>query len=189
EAASRTGREAIVIGIPNMGAHRVDEYSPFHDPRHGGGRGGLYLDFLVHTLKPLVDRDLRTLPRREHTGILGSSMCALISLYGYFRHPRVFGFVGAMSPAFWFAHRAIFGALGDAPHVPGRIYLDVGTREGTATLRDARWMRTLLHRKGYDAEHELLYVEEAGAHHSEAARSEEHTSELQSRENLVCRLL
>lgn len=169
EAASRAGREAIVIGIPSMGAERVDEYSPFRDPRHGGGRGELYLDFLVHTLKPRVDRDLRTLPDREHTGILGSSMGALISLYGFFRHARVFGSVGAMSPAFWFAHRAIFDALRDAPYVPGRIYLDVGTREGAVTLRDARWMRALLHRKGYDAEHELRYVEEAGAHHSEAA--------------------
>ena len=169
EEASRSGLEAIVIGIPNSGEGRLDEYSPFEDPGHGGGRGDRYLDFLVRTLKPIVDRDLRTLPRREYTGIAGSSMGGLISLYGYLRHPRIFGFVGAMSPAFWFARRAIFDTARAAPYVPGRIYLDVGTREGAATLRDTRQMRSLLHSRGYDAEHELRYVEEPGAHHSEAA--------------------
>lgn len=169
EEASRSGLEAIVIGIPNMGPDRLNEYSPYHEPRHGGGWGDRYLDFIVHTLKPLIDRDFRTLPRREFTGIAGSSMGALISLYGFFRHPRVFGLVAAMSPALWFGQRAIFGTVRSAPYVPGRIYLDVGTREGAGTLRDARQMRSLLHGKGYDAEHELKYVEEQGAHHSEAA--------------------
>lgn len=169
EQASRAGLEAIVIGIPNMGEQRIDEYSPFRDARHGGGRGDVYLDFVVRTLKPRVDRDFRTLPRREYTGIAGSSMGALISLYGFFRHPRTFGFVGAMSPAFWFAQGGIFDAVRAAPYVPGRVYLDVGTREGPNTLRDARRMRSLLHAKGYDAEHELKYVEEQGAQHSEAA--------------------
>lgn len=172
EEASRAGLEAIVVGISNAGEARLDEYSPFEDPRHGGGWGDLYLDFLVRALKPTVDRDLRTLPGREYTGIAGSSMGALISLYGFFRHPGVFGFVGALSPALWFARRAIFPFVRAARYVPGRIYLDVGTREGTSTVRDAREMRSLLHAKGYDAGHELLYVEASGAHHSEAAWAE-----------------
>jgi predicted alpha/beta superfamily hydrolase len=61
EAESRRGLEAIVIGVPNRGAERLDEYSPFPDPAaRGGGRGDAYATFLARTLKPLVDRRFRT---------------------------------------------------------------------------------------------------------------------------------
>ncbi len=69
EAASEEGLEAIVVGIPNMGKDRLNEYSPWHDRRHKqGGRGEAYLQFIIHTLKPIIDRDFRTMPGRESTG-------------------------------------------------------------------------------------------------------------------------
>jgi predicted alpha/beta superfamily hydrolase len=102
------GLEAIIVGVPNMGIQRVDEYSPFRDRRLGGGRGDDYLRFLTQTLKPQIDRDFRTLGGRKHTGILGSSLGGLISLYGFFRAPAVFGFAGVMSPSLWFAGGAIY---------------------------------------------------------------------------------
>jgi predicted alpha/beta superfamily hydrolase len=74
-----------------------------------------------------------------------------------------------MSPALWFAERAIFGFLERAPPVPGRIYLDVGTGEGTDTVNDVRRMRRLLTTKGYRQGRELLCVVEPGAHHMESA--------------------
>jgi predicted alpha/beta superfamily hydrolase len=166
---SRSGLEAIVVGIPNLGEGRLEEYSPFVDPENGGGRGDAYLEFIVRTLKPIVDADFDTIPDRYATGIAGSSMGGLISLYGFFRHPDVFGYVGAMSPALWFAERAIFGYLERAPKVPGRIYLDVGTGEGTDTVNDVRRMRRLLTTKGYRQGRELLCVVEPGAHHMESA--------------------
>jgi predicted alpha/beta superfamily hydrolase len=169
DAASRSGLEAIVIGIPNAGPERMAEYSPYVDPKHGGGEGDTYLDFIVNTLKPRVDTDLRTRPDRESTGIFGSSLGALLSLYGFFHRPDVFSFAGAMSPAFWFADGAIFRSVKEAEFNPGRIYLDVGTQEGALTVRNARRMRTLLHSRGYDAGHQLTYVEERGAGHTEAA--------------------
>ena len=96
------GLEAIIIALPNMGVERVDEYSPFVMPRLGGGRGYDYMRFLVETVKPLVDATFRTMPEREHTGIMGSSLGGLISLYGYFSHIDTFGFSGVMSPSLWF---------------------------------------------------------------------------------------
>src|SRR5205823_6674367 len=51
--ASRRGLEAIVVGIPNMGAARIDEYTPFVDPKVGGGGGDRYLNYLINTVKPL----------------------------------------------------------------------------------------------------------------------------------------
>ena len=98
---SLDGLDAIVVGIPNMGRERLAEYSPFEHPRLGGGKGQLYLDFLINTVKPLIDEKYLTIPDREHTGIVGSSMGGLISLYAFFRHPEIFGFAGVMSPSLW----------------------------------------------------------------------------------------
>ncbi|HWQ14881.1 MAG TPA: glycogen debranching protein GlgX [Roseiflexaceae bacterium] len=168
EQLARRGRPAIVVGIPNMGARRLDEYSPFAGG-DGGGQGDAYLSFIVDTLKPYIDRAFRTRPNREHTGILGSSMGGLISLYAFFRRPDVFGFVGALSPAFWFAGGAIFPLVQDAQPPKGRIYLDIGTAERERTVQSARHMRDLLVARGYRPGRWLRYVEEKGAAHTEAA--------------------
>lgn len=168
---SADGIEAIVIGIPNVGRERFDEYSPFPDATHGGGDGDSYLAFVVETVKPLVEARFRARPGRAHTGILGSSMGGLISLYAFFARPDTFGFAGAMSPSLWFGRRRIFEAIAAAPFAEGRVYIDVGTAEGDATLRDAQRMRDLLVRKGYGLGASLEYVEDAGARHSEQAWS------------------
>jgi predicted alpha/beta superfamily hydrolase len=147
----------------------MNEYSPFVDGRRGGGKGDKYVAFLVETLKPRIDRDFRTLPDRGHTGIAGSSMGGLISLYAFFRAGHTFGLAGVMSPALWFAQRAIFSFVQRTPFVSGKLYLDMGTREGAGMVADARRMEALLRRKGYRAGADLLYVEEVGAPHHESA--------------------
>ena len=167
EAGNRRGLEAIVVGIPNMGERRKDEYSPWAHPGEGGGRGEAYIAFIVETLKPLIDREFRTLREREYTGIMGSSMGGLISLYGFFCCGDTFGFVGAMSPSLWFADRAIYNYMCEAPYVHGRIYLDVGTGEGEEALGDARRMQTWLMSRGYAQGRDLLYVEADEADHGE----------------------
>ncbi|HWK88601.1 MAG TPA: alpha/beta hydrolase-fold protein [Longimicrobium sp.] len=169
EQASEAGLEAIVVGIPNTPA-RLDEYSPWRDRKHAaGGRGDAYLDFIVQTVKPMIDRDFRTLPKRESTGIAGSSMGGLISLYAFFRHPEVFGFTGVMSPALWYGGRSIFPFVKKSPFTPGRIYLDVGTNEGSEELHDVRRLKQLLEEKGYHLGRDLLYVVEMGGQHNERA--------------------
>jgi predicted alpha/beta superfamily hydrolase len=170
EEAAGEGLEAIVVGIPNMGSERLNEYSPWREERHNaGGKGDLYLDFLVNTLKPVIDRDFRTRPERKSTGIAGSSMGGLISLYAFFRHPDVFGFAGVMSAALWFGDRKIFEYVEQAPHIPGKIYLDVGTQEGEEELNDVRRLKEILAAKGYRMGRELLFFVEMGGAHNEAA--------------------
>ena len=178
---SDEGMEAIVVGIPNMQVHRLAEYSPFHDAYHGPGRGDRYLSFLVETVKPLIDGHFRTLPGRAHTGMLGSSMGGLISLYGFFRHSNVFGFTGIMSPALWYANRAIYAFVRHTPFVPGKIYMDVGTREYGGVPEQAgrkrsrryyasiRRMKRILVKKGYRPVRDLCAVEEKWAAHDETA--------------------
>jgi predicted alpha/beta superfamily hydrolase len=180
--AAEEGLEAIVVGVPNAQAKRLDEYSPFHDAHRGGGKGNQYLAFLTHTLKPLIDAQFRTLPDRRHTGLMGSSMGGLISLYGYFHREHVFGFAGVMSPSLWFGHGAIFEYIQHAPFTPGRIYLDVGTREYGGSMASqrklassrhyyggVRRMKRMLVQKGFRLRHQLLYSEEKWAGHSEDA--------------------
>jgi len=162
-----SGIEAIVVGVPNMGEERLREYSPFFDARHGGGDGDAYLAFLERTVKPLVDKRFRTKPERASTGIFGSSMGALISLYAFFRAPETFGFAGAMSPALWFAGRATLSYIERDGTPAGRLYVDVGSDEGAGTLRDAAGLVRILERKGYRRGETLLYSEVQGGRHQE----------------------
>ncbi|MBK9746977.1 MAG: alpha/beta hydrolase [Chloroflexi bacterium] len=162
EQLATEGIEAIIVAPYHGGEKRIQEYNPF--PHVWRGKGQLYLDWLRDTLKPLIDRDFRTLPEREHTGILGSSMGGLISMYAFFHRSETFGFAGVMSPAFWIGSGAIYASLQDAPYVDGKIYLDNGTRETSA-----RRMNALLIKKGYNPCGNLLYVVEQDAEHTESA--------------------
>jgi len=130
--------EAIVVGIDNGQRQRMDEYSPWPNARYGGGKGDAYVDFLVSTLKPYIDSHYRTLPDRLHTGVAGSSMGGLISLYAALKHPDVFGRVGAFSPSLWFSP-SIYAAARRAHPEPGtRIAIVMGAQEGDTPERYVR---------------------------------------------------
>jgi predicted alpha/beta superfamily hydrolase len=179
EEAAQTGLETIVVGVPNAGKERQNEYSPFRDAKNGGGKGDAYLAFITQTLKPIIDADFRTRPGRAHTGIAGSSMGGLISLYAFFHDPQVFGFCGVMSPALWFANGEIFEYVEKADFVPGRIYIDCGTSEGRSEVSDVRRLCGILKAKGYRPDLDLQCVVEKGAEHTEAAWARRLRHELQ----------
>jgi predicted alpha/beta superfamily hydrolase len=79
----------------------------------------------------------------------------------------VFGCVGVLSPSLWFAGRSIFSTLAESSHAPGRIYLDIGAREGKVALDDARRMRDALMQKGYGLGSELKWLEDPKGRHNE----------------------
>jgi len=188
ERLAARGLEIIVVGVHHAGEQRLEEYSPFPDRRYGGGAGESYLSFLVETLKPRIDRTFRTRAQCDDTAIFGSSMGALISLYAFFRSPSVFGRAGVMSPSVWFAQGAILDYIAAEKAPGGRVYLDVGMREGGNTARNARNLARLLVRKGFRRDtraargaspaterrtrrpvSSLRYIEDAGGGHQEAA--------------------
>jgi pullulanase len=169
ERLSALGIEAIVVGIPNGEERRLDEYSPFVDDQGRGGHGEAYVRFVVDEVMPAVSRQYRVIGTRDATGILGSSMGALISLYAFFTRPDTFGFVGAMSPSIWFADAAILDTAARAGFGGGRIYLDIGTEEGEAHVARVHQLHRLLLEKGYKQGESLFYVEEDHADHTEAA--------------------
>lgn len=183
EALARQGLEAIIVGIPNIGERRFHEYIPFPSPELAEVQGDEYVSFIADTVKPIIDRDFRTRPEREATGIAGSSLGGLISLYAYFRRPEVFGLAGVFSPALRWGKRDIFPFVKQAEFSSGKIYMDVGTAEGVGLtetrrgqrsfafqyLRHVRRMDELLRRKGYRPGESLRYIEEEdGVHHESA---------------------
>jgi predicted alpha/beta superfamily hydrolase len=169
DRAAARGLEGIIVGVPNAGEERISEYDPFSGPGNHAPGGERYLDHLVGSTKPLVDRRFRTLPGSESTGIAGSSMGGLISLFAFFQRTEVFGVAGALSPSLWLADRSIFEVAETAPFRPGRVYLDVGGREGAEALADVRRLRDLLQAKGFRPGKDLRYVEDrSGTHHESA---------------------
>lgn len=161
EMLADEGLEAIVVGLNHGFERRITEYNPF--PQHGGS-GDRYLRFMTDTVKPVIDREFRTRPEREQTGVMGSSMGGLISLYSFFHAPQTFGFAGVMSPSLWVGGGAIYADVDAAPFSPGKIYLDNGMRESSA-----RRMFGWLTKKGYQRDVDLRYVAEPEAEHTESA--------------------
>jgi predicted alpha/beta superfamily hydrolase len=176
ESLAREGFEAIAVAVPNAGEGRMDEYNPWRERstlgRRGrplGGRGEVYLEWLVGGVKALVDRSFPTSRESEATGIIGSSMGGLISLYGLIAQPHVFGMAGVMSPSLVWNDRAAIRLVREGRVPPSRIHLDMGGREGRRMTNDARSLRDALIGSGMELGRDLRYVEDPDAEHNESA--------------------
>jgi len=160
----------IIVGIYNAGKQRLGEYTPTRAPRLGGGRANRYARFLLEEVRVLVREHYRVLEGRQNTGIGGSSLGGLVSLYLGLREPQTFGKIAALSPSVWWNESVIlrFARAAPVPPLP-RIWLDIGTREGPRIVDDVERLRDVLLNKGWQAERDLHYLRVEGAEHNEAA--------------------
>jgi predicted alpha/beta superfamily hydrolase len=160
----------IIVGIYNAGKSRIHEYTPTKAPKLGGGRADRYAKFLLQEVMPFVQEQYRILSDPSSTGIGGSSLGGLVSLYIGLKHPQTFGRIAALSPSVWWHQRVIlrFAAAAPVPPRP-RIWLDVGTREGARTVPDVELFRDLLLKKGWKLGEDLHHEIVKGAEHNEAA--------------------
>ena len=163
--------EAIIVGVENT-ANRIPEYTPVPDPTNDppGGDGEAYLQMLITELKPQIDSQMRTLPDRAHTFMMGSSLGGLITAYAGVTHADVFGLVGAMSPSTWWANNWLIGEVANTPASPRpiRVYVDSGDSgtsndDVTLTAQVAAAYQAL----GYTSGSSLDYVVQSGGQHSE----------------------
>jgi len=162
----------IIVGIYNVGKQRLGEYTPTSVPRLGGGQANRYAKFLLEEVRPFLQERYRVSGSVENTGIGGSSLGGLVSLYLGLRLPHVFGKIAALSPSVWWNERVILRFAAAAPVQPiPRIWLDAGTREGGCTVEDAERFRDILLRKGWQLGRDLHYERVEGAEHNEAAWS------------------
>jgi predicted alpha/beta superfamily hydrolase len=160
----------IIVGIYNSGVKRIDEYTPVEDKRLGGGQADAYGRMLVEELKPFIEGQYRTQPGAENCGMGGSSLGGLVTLYLGLQYPEVFSRLAVMSPSVWWRSRTILrtvGALEKKPEL--RIWLDIGTKESTRAVPDARLLRDGLIKKGWQLGEDLAYFEAEGGEHTESA--------------------
>ena len=159
----------IVVGIYNTGEHRIDEYAPTADEKKGGGgRADAYGRMLVQEIKPLIDREYKTLPGAPSTGLGGSSLGGLLTLHLGLAYPTVFSKLAVLSPSIWWGDRVILKTVEALPgKLPLRIWLDAGTGEGEETTANARLLRDALVKKGWTVEGDLRYFEMPGGEHNE----------------------
>jgi alpha-glucosidase len=154
----------IVIGIENGGVNRFDEYSPWKNPKYGGGQGDPYLKFIIETLKPFVDNNYRTLSDKDNTGIMGSSLGGLISHYGALKYPETFGKIGVFSPSFGFSNSCFDFAAKNSNNKDLRMYFMAGDKESPDMVSDMNKMITLMESKGFDKKNVKSKVVKNGEH-------------------------
>jgi predicted alpha/beta superfamily hydrolase len=163
----------LIVGIYNTGKSRIHEYTPTKVPKLGGGRADRYAKFLLQEVMPFVNQQYRALPEPSQTGIGGSSLGGLVSLYFGLKYPQTFGKIAALSPSVWWNQRVILRVAAAAdPHPRPSIWLDIGTREGPRIVQDVEQFRDVLLKKGWREGEDLHYARVEGAEHNEAAWSQ-----------------
>ncbi|MGI4853993.1 MAG: alpha/beta hydrolase [Janthinobacterium lividum] len=173
EIAAGRVEPLVIVGVANTGVERLAEYTPTPDTKLGGGKGDLYARMLVEELLPMLRESYRLSPGPEHVGIAGSSLGGLISLAIALRYHDQFGKVGVLSPSIWWDNRTILKDVRSLPEtLPLRIWLDMGTAEGTRHVRDAALLAHLLQSKGWTPGDTLLFQQFEGAVHNEGAWAE-----------------
>lgn len=156
--------ESVIIGIEHGKEKRIDELTPFKTETYGGGKGELYLDFIVHTLKPKIDSTYPIIQDPKHTTIFGSSLGGLISLYAVLKYPKIFGNAGIFSPAFWI-NPEIYDMV-KSVQIPkdSRFFFLAGTDESESMISDMDSMVKLLLAKGVKTTHIVNKAIEGGKH-------------------------
>lgn len=169
----------IIVAVPNMGKNRIHEYAPTRGvieaaalrKKRSRGRLRTYGRFLVEELKPFIDRNYRTRPGADWTGLGGSSLGGLATLALGLWFPQVFRRLAVLSPSIWWDDRVIFRILDQVKGKPPlKIWLDTGTNE--PGWENARELRDRFVEKGWRLDDDLQYVEAQGAEHSERAWGE-----------------
>lgn len=172
----------VLVGVPNSGARRLLEYTPFRDPRYGGGSARRTLTLLAETVRPLIERSFSVERSTASWAIGGASLGGHFALWSFFAAPALAGAAIAMSPTTLWGGESLLAFVERARARAGRLHLDCGTEEGrrrrrrafthgspTAYVRRVRRLRRALERRGYLAGESLVYVEQDGAGHDERA--------------------
>lgn len=149
ESLDSLNAQVIVVGIEHGNEKRMDELTPYRNEKYGGGKADGYLDFIITTLKPHIDKKYRTKKKSKHTAIMGSSIGALFSFYAVLKYPKVFGKAGLFSPSFWFAP-AIYDLATKSKKNKTKIYFLAGDIESDDMVSDLERMEKIACEKSID---------------------------------------
>ncbi|WP_294293245.1 alpha/beta hydrolase-fold protein [uncultured Chryseobacterium sp.] len=144
--------DVIIIAIEHGSEDRIKEYIFDNDHVANGSEGKKYIRFITDTLKPYIDQNYRTKKDRENTGIGGSSLGALISIYSGFLYPEVYSKLLIFSPSLWVEPNNNFPMMNFRVPFKTKIYLYGGGQEGSKMVKRIhlfeeslkRWEQNLL---------------------------------------------
>ncbi len=139
-----------------------------HDRMHEYTEPGVdsYADFVVDKLKPRIDAHYRTLPSRDHTAVVGSSLGGVAAFYMGWNRPATFGQAAALSATFGYRDE-LAERVDTDPVPPTRFYIDSGwPGDNYEAVRD---MRARMVRRGFTPGRDLYYLAFPLAGHNEAA--------------------
>lgn len=164
--AARGHHEVIIVSIDHGAEERIREFSLYRT-RFGQAKGRQYLKFITETLKPHIDATYRTIPNHEHTGIGGSSMGGLISIYGGLMHPDVFGRLLIFSPSLWISPKIYFDAIHFRKSMNTKVYIYGGGAESSYMVPNLQRLQQACLKQGCD---EMtmqieLSIDPGGQHH------------------------
>lgn len=132
----RWRKKFIVVGLEcsQVGNERLFEFCPYtssQEPWNGAPtKGAELMEWIVNELKPVIDRDFRTLPFRETTAVGGSSMGGLMALYAVVCHNDIFSKAACLSSATFMCMNKLFWEIRGRSISPDtRVFLSWGSQE------------------------------------------------------------
>lgn len=135
EYLDNTQTQVIIAAVEcnKQGNERLSEYSPVDFEMRGvkiKGSGKKYMDWLVNTFKPYIDKNFRTLSDRQNTAIAGSSMGGLMTVYALSKYNKFFSRGAALSPSLWVEGGAVPLFVQKGRYGKDTVlYTDYGSRE------------------------------------------------------------
>jgi enterochelin esterase-like enzyme len=164
----------ILVGIDNAQKDRAREYLPYRsfNPPVMRPLGKRYPDFLLHEVMPFLYQHYRISRGPENTGLGGSSLGAIVSLYTATARPGIFGRLLLESPSLFVSNRQLVKLSRAVRQWPDRIFMAMGTNEAgreerdRQAVEDVRALERVLRRAGLRDDRLLVRIEE-GATHSE----------------------
>lgn len=159
----------IIIAIDHAESERIKEFTPTRITALGVGDGKKYASFLSETLKPYIDAHYRTLSDTEHTGIGGSSMGGLISMYAAMQHPATYSKLMIFSPSLWVSPELPAEFISKTPDFYGKIYLYGGTDEGSNMVEHLQNFSKQIESDPYNRNLRYHVSIRDGAQHNESA--------------------
>ena len=128
-------KKLIIVGVTCSMTNRLVEYCPYHFTKgflgEIVGTGDATIRWMLEELKPVIDRDYRTMPFRECTAIGGSSMGGLMSLYAVVKYNLWFSKAACLSSTIGPCMEDFREDIEISPISPDtRVYLSWGTEEG-----------------------------------------------------------
>lgn len=139
--------DIIVIAIDHGGEQRIKELIPYKTHKFTESEGDKYIDFMMNTLKPLVDSRYRIRSDVYNTGIGGSSLGGLISLYAGMKYPDIFGKLMIFSPSLWLSSEVYKAADALDESFKSRVFLYAGGMESPTHLQTVEKLADILRAK------------------------------------------